>query len=149
VYLAIAGKGPISADLARRIEEKGLTENVRLLGFVPDGHLPALYAAADFSVVPTVSLEGFGLIVAESLASGTPVVATRAGALPELLEPFSPQLLSRSPSPEDLARVLEDALLARVAKPLAADCREHAARWSWNEVVPKLKDVYGEAIAGA
>lgn len=149
VFLAIAGKGPIAAELSRRIEEGGLTENVKLLGFVPDRDLPALYAAADFSVVPTVSLEGFGLIVAESLAAGTPVVATRSGALPELLESFSPQLLSRSPSPRDLARVLEDALLGRSGKPEAAACRDHAARWSWSEVVPKLKRVYEEAIEAA
>jgi len=147
VLLLIAGKGPIASDLSRRIAEKGLTENVRLLGFVPDPHLPALYAAAEFSIVPTVSLEGFGLIVAESLASGTPVIATRAGALPELLESFTPQLLSRSPEPGDLARVIESALRGSVGKPGAAECRNHADRWSWNQVVPELKKVYQEAIA--
>lgn len=146
LLLAIAGKGPIAAELARRIEAKGLTENVKLLGFVPDRHLPALYSAAEFSIVPTVSLEGFGLIVAESLACGTPVIATRAGALPELLEGFSPQLLSASPSPIDLARVIDGALRGSVAKPEASACREHARGWSWDEVVPKLKRVYQEAM---
>lgn len=144
--LAIAGKGPIAADIARRIEERDLTENVKLLGFVPDADLPALYAAAEFSVVPTVSLEGFGLIVAESLASGTPVVATRAGALPELLEDFSPQLLARSPSPGDLAAVLLDALRGNVPGPAAEACRIQARRWSWSEVLPRIKGVYREAI---
>jgi glycosyltransferase involved in cell wall biosynthesis len=149
VLLLVAGKGPMSSELSRRIEENGLTENVRLLGFVPDPHLPALYAAAEFSIVPTVSLEGFGLIVAESLASGTPVIATRAGALPELLESFTPRLLSLSPEAGDLARVIEDALRGSVAKPGPAECRSHAARWSWSEVVPELKKVYQEAIAGS
>jgi glycogen synthase len=146
VLLVIAGKGPIASEIARRIEERGLTRNVRMLGFVPDDDLPALYAAAEFSVVPTVSLEGFGLIVAESLACGTPVVATRAGALPELLEDFSPQLLARSPSSTDLAEVLEDALLGRVSRPPSGDCRDHAGRWAWSDVLPRLKGIYREAI---
>ena len=46
-----------------------------MLGFVPDEDLPLAYRAANFSIVPTVALEGFGLITIESLAAGTPVVA--------------------------------------------------------------------------
>ena len=145
ILLAIAGKGPIAGELAKRIEERGLRGNVRMMGFVPDEVLPALYSAAEFSVVPTVSLEGFGLIVAESLACGTPVIATRAGALPELLESFAPQLLATTPAPADLARVIDSALRGTIGLPKPEACRVHARRWSWEEVVPKLKKVYKEA----
>lgn len=145
LVVAIAGKGPIAAALQRRIDESGLQSNVRLLGFVPDDDLPALYAAADLSVVPTVSLEGFGLIVAESLASGTPVVASRVGALPELLGGFTDHLLAPA-SASGLAEVLGRALASPGSLPDAAACRSHAMRWSWENVTPRLLDVYREAI---
>ncbi|HWJ21585.1 MAG TPA: asparagine synthase (glutamine-hydrolyzing), partial [Gemmatimonadaceae bacterium] len=65
----IAGGGRLRAELEARVRDAGLAEHVRLLGFLPDAQLPLAYRAADVTVVPTVALEGFGLIVAESLAA--------------------------------------------------------------------------------
>lgn len=145
LVVAIAGKGPLTDSLRERIERHGLQGHVRLLGFVPDADLPALYAAADLSVVPTVALEGFGLIVAESMAAGTPVVASRVGALPELLANFSEQLLAE-PSVDDLSRVLGGALDGSIQMPSGEACREHARRWSWEVVTPRLEEIYREAM---
>ncbi len=93
VLLLIAGKGRLQEELQTRINEAGLDDNVKLLGFVPDQHLAALYRAATISVVPTVALEGFGLITVESLASGTPVLVTPVGGLPEAVAGLSPDLV--------------------------------------------------------
>jgi len=144
LLLLIAGKGPLSQALAERIQRADLTENVRLLGFVPDEDLPALYAAADLSVVPTISLEGFGLVVAESMAAGTPVVASRVGALPELLGSFRDDFLA-PPTPEGLAATLRHALATR---PDADSCRKHAHQWSWACVTPRLLELYQETVSG-
>lgn len=147
LLVAIAGKGPLAPVLRERVERGGLGAHVRLMGFVADTDLPAFYAAADISVVPTVALEGFGLIVAESLASGTPVVASRVGALPELLSDFSPRLLAE-PTAEGLAEVLDGVFSGTIPLPGADACREHADRWTWSRVVPRLEEVYLEAGAG-
>ena len=72
----------IEATVARL----GLHGRVRMLGFVEDEHLPPLYAGAD-AVVMAGLTEGFGLPVLEALASGTPVCAAQAGALPEVAGP--------------------------------------------------------------
>lgn len=146
LLVAIAGRGPLTAALGERIHEAGLDDNVRLLGFVPDADLPSLYAAADLSVVPTVALEGFGLIVAESLASGTPVVASRVGALPELLGGFADALLA-PPDVAGLAETIDRALSGGGALPGPDACRAHSARWSWANVTPRLLEVYREAVA--
>lgn len=144
LVVAIAGKGPIAKALKERIDGSGLQANVRLLGFVPDDDLPSLYAAADLSVVPTVALEGFGLIVAESLASGTPVVASRVGALPELLGGFTDDLLA-PPDAHGLAATIDRAISNRGSLPDRTACRLHAQRWAWENVTPRLLEVYAEA----
>ncbi|MEA2283034.1 MAG: hypothetical protein QOK21_3641 [Solirubrobacteraceae bacterium] len=60
-----------------------VAQNVRVLDYLPAAHLPALYREAELLVLTSL-LEGFGLPVLEAFASGTPVVITRSGALPEV-----------------------------------------------------------------
>jgi len=67
------------------IKNLGLEENVKMLGYVRDEELPMLYNAADLTVVPSYS-EGSPLVIPESLACGTPVVATDVGGNPEYLK---------------------------------------------------------------
>lgn len=77
---------------------------VRFLGYVPEEDLPALYSAASGYVCASFE-EGFGLTVLEAMACGAPVIASRSGGLPELLDQsgllFNPQSLS------DLAMCIE------------------------------------------
>jgi glycosyltransferase involved in cell wall biosynthesis len=88
-HLAIAGTGSLQKALQRQVEDLRLGARVRLLGRVSDDDLPLVYQAADTTLVPTVSLEGFGMVVLESLACGTGVIASRVGGLPEALGPFA------------------------------------------------------------
>ncbi|WP_176324621.1 glycosyltransferase family 4 protein, partial [Burkholderia vietnamiensis] len=92
------------------IDAAGLGEHVKLLGFVPDEHLAALYRAATVSVVPTVALEGFGLITVESLASGTPVLVTPVGGLPEAVSGLSEELVLGGTGTAAIAQGLDGAL---------------------------------------
>ncbi|MBI4635694.1 MAG: glycosyltransferase family 4 protein [Candidatus Rokubacteria bacterium] len=69
--------------LSAEIERLGLGERVVSLDYVPDQDLPSLYAGADLYVQPSL-FEGFGLTVLEAMACGTPVIAARGGALPEV-----------------------------------------------------------------
>ncbi|MCW3012258.1 MAG: glycosyl transferase group 1, partial [Solirubrobacterales bacterium] len=82
--LLIAGHGPLEEGLAARIAASDvLRGSVRLLGRVREDELLALYRAADVNVVPTLSFEGFGLVVLEAAACGAPSIVTDAGGLPE------------------------------------------------------------------
>ena len=99
----IAGTGPLRSELEARIATLGVSDTVRLLGFVPDVDLPRAYRAADLSVVPTMSLEGFGLITVESLAAGTPCLVTPIGGMRDIVTPLAPQLVMDSTRGEDIA----------------------------------------------
>ncbi len=91
--LLIAGRGPLASELEKAVAELELERNVRLLGFISERDLPMAYRGADFTVVPTSQLEGFGLIAVESLAAGTPVLVTPIGGLPEVVQGLSENLI--------------------------------------------------------
>lgn len=80
--LAIVGEGPLREDLDR---VAGPNPSIRFLGRLPDDDLRRLYHAADVFVLPTVSGEGYGLALAEALASELPVIATDDGGARELV----------------------------------------------------------------
>lgn len=131
--LWIAGRGPQERALREQITARGLTERARLLGFVPEAELPRLYQAADFTVMPSLELEGFGLATAESLACGTPVLGSRAAATPELIEPLDRRLLFEPRSVEALAAKLGEALAGGIGWPDRAACRAYAeVRFTWD-----------------
>jgi glycosyltransferase involved in cell wall biosynthesis len=119
----IAGAEDREPEATRALETRlaalGLTDRVRLLGALSREELDRRYAAADLFVLPS-RYEGYGMVVAEALARGLPVVATTAGALPEaagdaaeLVPPDDPAALTAA-----LRRLIEspaerDALAAK------------------------------------
>lgn len=84
VSLVIAGEGDELAPLESRARELGLGERVRFLGAQPRGRVLELFHAADAAVLPS-SWENFPHTVVESLAAGTPVIATRVGGVAEVV----------------------------------------------------------------
>lgn len=84
--ILIAGaKGWKSSALFREIRAAGLTENeIRFLGFLPDEDLPFFYSGAQSFLFPSLH-EGFGLPPLEAMACGTPVIASNARCMPEVL----------------------------------------------------------------
>ena len=148
--LWIAGSGPQRDELTARAATLGLGDNVRFLGFVPDAELPDCYRAADCTVVPSLALEGFGLVTAESLACGTPVLGSDSGATPELLAPLGQHLLFTSGSTESLAAKLREVLAAPASLPARERCREYAVQaFSWNRPVAALEQAAADFTGGA
>ena len=139
----IAGTGPLQGELEARIAALGLGDHVRLLGFVPDDMLPMVYRAADVSVVPSSSLEGFGLVTVESLAAGTPCVVTPVGGLTDVVSPLAPQLVTRSVSAAAIGDTLASALLGTIPVPSPALCAQYAREhFDWPVVAARVRDVY-------
>ena len=141
--LTIAGDRERSRETARALDAEiarlGLGERISFTGAVAPERLMALYAAADLFVLPT-RFEGYGMVFAEAIAHGLPVVGTRAGAIPETV-PAAAGVLVPPDDSEALAAVLwaliedtrERARLAAGARAAAADLptwREQAARFA-------------------
>jgi len=144
----IAGRGAIASELEYRIRELRMQDHVRLLGFVADDVLPYAYRAADLTIVPSVTLEGFGLIVAESLAAGTPCLVTPVGGLPEAVGTLSRHLVLGGSEPAVLAAGMADALTGVFPLPSPAECLAYARRhYDWPVIAAQVRKVYEDALA--
>ena len=102
--LLLVGDGPLHDALSERAERSSLAGSVRLLGRLPEEHLVEAYRSADVAVVPTVALEGFGLVVPEAAACGTPSIVSDAGGLPELTSKLDRSLVVEAGDAAALAR---------------------------------------------
>ena len=126
--LWIAGKGAQREELERLSVSLGMGDRIRFLGFVPEEDLPGLYSVADAVLMPSLDLEGFGLVTAEALSCGTPVLASDAGANTEVVGPLSPALVFRSGSVEALSECMSRFASGATGIPGRAACADFARR---------------------
>jgi len=142
--LVLAGtRAWLHGGIFRAVETHGLAADVVFTGYVPLADLPKLYAGAACFVFPSL-YEGFGLPVLEAMATGAPVVASRAGSIPEVAGEAALLVDARAPGElaDAIATVLADgALRAR----LVARGHVRAAQFRWEDVARKTLAVY-EAV---
>ncbi len=149
--LAIAGDGHHRPALETQCAALGLGDRVRFLGRVPDEDLADLYRAADIFVLPTRSLEGFGMVTAEALASGLAVVGTDAGATGELLSRAPGAQLVPALSPEHMAKALEHLLTSEdLRRSARRSARAHAEQHlSWEGHLDALEQASERLLRNA
>jgi len=126
--LAVAGSGPLEGEMQSRAAELGV--RVKMLGFVNQSRLGAVYAAADCLVLPSDSNESWGLVVNEAMATGLPVVVSdHVGCAPDLVVPGETGEIHRAGDAGDLLRALERVRDRGARQAMARACRERAARY--------------------
>jgi glycosyltransferase involved in cell wall biosynthesis len=132
--LRIAGRGKDMERVRSMSRELAVEGNVRLLGAVDEAERQRLFAGAAVQLMPS-RFEGFGMVAAEAMAAGVPLVAAAAGSLPEVVDPPRGGLLV---PPGDAAALAEavDALLddAATREALSASARVSAERFRWEKV---------------
>jgi len=145
LYFIIAGKGPEEDTIRRFITENSLEEHIRLIGFRND--IPSVMRSLDIFLMSSKT-EGLGTILIEAMAAGVPVVATRAGGIPELVEDGVTGLLAVPGDSEGLAdavtRLLEDAVLRQKIK---NNARMKAGEFSFRKTAEATLAVYRQIIS--
>ncbi|AHY47402.1 Glycosyl transferases group 1 [Rubrobacter radiotolerans] len=145
--LRFVGETRADGEYARRIlREIGSDGSVEVAGCITDADLARAYAEADLFVLPS-RFEGYGIVFAEALASGLPVLARRVGPLPELLGDEAALLVPESAGPETIAAgistlLCDGALRKRMSE---AALRRAADLPRWSETVAAFE----RALAGA
>ena len=144
VFLAIVGDGPERTRLAELIRTHKLERDIQMLGHVSETNLPYYYSAADFFVLPTKELEGFGLVTPEAMACGTPVLGTPIGGTREILGRFNASFLFSGTDPASIAEGIRSAaarfpLSAPAYADLRMQCRRFAEdHYSWHRHIQRL-----------
>lgn len=141
----IVGGGEADAEMARLralCSDLGIAERVSFLGRMAQHELPLYYSAADVSVIPSY-YESFGLVALESMACGTPVIASRVGGLPTIVKDGVNGYLVPWRCPEPFADGL-DVLLgnAAIRQSMSDASRQTAESMSWTAVVDNLLNAY-------
>jgi glycosyltransferase involved in cell wall biosynthesis len=138
--LVIAGEGPQLQPLRTQCSALSLGDRVAFLGRVSEEQLVDIFRAGDCFVLPTRSLEGFGLTILEAYACGTPVIAVPVGAIPEVMGASRQNWLARDNSPPALAARMREFMMNH----LIADrelLRRRALEFAFEKVAALHQDV--------
>ncbi len=124
VRFVLLGDGPLTSELRERIEAAGLEEHFVFAGMIDD--IDPVLAGADLMIHPSVE-EPFGIAVLEGMRAGLPVVASRVGGIPEVVEDGATAVLVEPRDPKRLAQAVVD--LLRSTDRLARMGRAGQERW--------------------
>ncbi|MGB1141718.1 MAG: glycosyltransferase family 4 protein, partial [Halioglobus sp.] len=145
--LALVGSsGWHNDDIMAQIQRLGAEGTVRRLGYVPDAHLPALFAGASVFCYPSV-YEGFGLPVLDAMASGVPVICRAGTSMAEFAEGSC--VLCDSDEPEELSATLLRLLdSADERRRKSEQGRTQAAKFSWQRCAQETAQLYRNVLGG-
>ncbi|MGW1210346.1 glycosyltransferase family 4 protein [Streptomyces sp. NPDC002499] len=150
-HLVVVGKRPAEGPVAQAMERYGLEGAVEFVKGISDAELVDLIRSAEVACVPSL-YEGFSLPAAEAMATGTPLVATTGGAIPEVAGPDGETCLAVPPGDPGalaagLSRLLGD---PELRERLGRAGRERVlARFTWARAAEETVARYREAIAAA
>lgn len=137
----------LKAELLAQAAAAGVAANVRFEGAVAHDDLPVYYSAADVCVVPSY-YESFGLVAVESMACGTPVVASRVGGLVSTVTDGVSGYLIPWRCPEPFAEKLEVLLNNRELRAnLSRAAQRSMQRFAWEHVGRQMASLYGQVAA--
>jgi N-acetyl-alpha-D-glucosaminyl L-malate synthase BshA len=142
--LLMIGDGPERMDAEKEATDLGVGEDVRFLGRLD--RVASLLQATDLFLLPSQT-ESFGLAALEAMACGAPVVASRAGGLPEVIEDGVSGILEPVGSVEAMGRRAVELLRDPLAYRAMADAAVAVARtFSADRIVPMYEDLYRETL---
>jgi glycogen(starch) synthase len=144
MQLLLVGDGPERRQVERLARRLGVAGRVHVTGFVPHELVPSVLATADLLVLPSI-YEELGTVLAEALHAHLPVVASRVGGIPEIVQDGGTGLLVRPRDPDALAaaidRVLGDPVLSAR---LSANAARRAPAYDLDRVGAEIEQLYRE-----
>jgi glycosyltransferase involved in cell wall biosynthesis len=147
--LAIAGIGKLQPMIEEHLRRLKLERSVELCGYLEEDVLRSFHLASDIHVCPS-NYEPFGLVAAEAMAVGTPVVVSATGGLTDIVT--NPEVGKTVPpgNPERLAAaLLELAGDPQLRKRMGQKGRDHALRhFSWSKLATRAVELYSAALKG-
>lgn len=144
--LQLAGDGPQRKALQRLARGLGCANRVEFLGHIPFDALPSLYESADIVVVPSVEPEALSRVAAEAAVVGRPVIASRAGGLPEVLGEDGGVLCQPGDSAELAEQMVSLATDRSRQQEIVRNARARAAVFSFSHLRAELSAIYESVL---
>ena len=153
VVFKIAGDGPLRGKLEKKIAQSGLGDVVQMLGHVGGSDeggrqaLAALYRQATIYAMPS-HYEGLPTVLLEAMASGCPIVSTRVGGVPNIVEEGKSGLLVEPHQPKSMARAINSLLSDKERRSQLGEAARKIAesRFSWAAISSRYLEQYEELI---
>ena len=140
--LVVVGSGPLEKQIHQLVSELGIGQKIIFVGRVTHDQVPDYLAAVDFLCLPSLR-EGCPNIVLEALSTGTPVLSSRVGAVPEMLN-SQKNILGLMAEPndvDDFASIIEQGMAIDWQRPLNFE-------WmSWQESADTIADVLTDVVS--
>ena len=145
VELTIVGTGNFERNLKKLVMELNLNKNVSFYGYFDNNKLPELYNEADIFVLPSLT-ESFGIVFAEAMACGLPIIGTRAGGIPEVVRDGENGILVQPGNVDELKIALEKLIKN---KELREKMGEKSVKiiqqnFTWNKIARDYLGIYQE-----
>lgn len=148
LQIIIAGPGD-EEEVLKDLDDS-LRKRIRFLGRISESEKADFFQSIDAYIAPNIRGESFGIILAEAMGGGVPIIASNIQAFSDLLKGGEYGVLFQNESPKDLAKkvvgLLRDVDLQRE---LGEKGRQYAATFDWSNVAQQILDVYEVALAGS
>lgn len=142
VFIIAGGFNPETNQLHRKWKEVS-TPNMNFLGALNHGDLSRYYASANVTIVPSLWEEPFGMVIIESMSCGTPVIGSRIGGIPELIDDGINGFLINPGSVKELKeKIIWCKEHFKRLKEMGKKARKEALQFDWSIISDKLKTIY-------
>jgi glycogen synthase len=148
VQVLLVGDGPERKTLEREAKRIDVGDRLHFVGFFAHDRLPAVFAHADLLVLPSL-YEELGTVLLESMQAALPIVASRTGGIPDVIEDGVNGLLVPPGEPEELAHAIDRLLADRdLARQLSEEAQQRAKDYDWEMLAERILAVYRGVTAG-
>jgi len=155
IKLIIGGDGPEREKLENKVNKLKIENNVIFPGFISDEDFPKYMKACDVFVLPSIvdrrgDTEGLGLVLAEAMACGVPVIGTKVGGIPYIIKNSGGGFLVEQKNPKELAEkiimLLKD---EKLRKEMGKIGRKYAKeKFGWGEIAERYYDIFEKVTKG-
>jgi glycogen(starch) synthase len=136
------GDGPERPALEQEVSKLVISDRVHLLGFVAHEHVPAVLSHADLLVLPSL-YEELGTVLLEAMWVGLPIVASRTGGIPDVIDDGVNGLLVPPEQPEVLAGAIDRVLQSPdLARRLGEAARKRGKEYDWESLAERVLEIY-------
>lgn len=148
--LRILVAGPGDEEVVLKGLDESLRKRIRFLGRISESEKADFFQSIDAYIAPNIRGESFGIILAEAMGGGVPIIASDIQAFSDLLKGGEYGVLFQNESEKDLAKKIIGLLKdVELRKSLGEKGREYSSTFDWSSVAQQILDVYEVALAGS